>query len=869
MQHTCVVVDGNSLMHRAFHALPDMQTEDGVHTNAVYGFLSMLLKALTEIQPDYCAVAFDMHGPTFRHADMPDYKAGRKETDELLRPQFPLLRRVLTTMGIQQLECPAYEADDILGTLAARGERDGLRMLLITGDRDALQLVTEQTHVLYTRRGITDTTDFDPAAVLAQYGVTPAQVPDLKGLMGDASDNIPGVPGVGEKTAVKLLAQYGSLEAALDAADAELTGKLRERMLEHRALALLCKRIATITREVPLETRWADCRLDDMSGAVPLFEELEFSSLQKRLRRFCGGETARADAPAPSAVPAIMWADAVLLHDEAAVAAALPALLAPLASAPTLPPRVALHHGAEALTLAREDGARYTLPLALDLLSAGMDVVQAFSALAPLLTGACRLCAHDGKRLLTDLAAWGVPCGAVAEDTLLAAYLLNPLAKSYALGDLLPEGEAPAAHALLALLRAQRAALTEQGMLALYEDIEMPLMGALFDMERVGFQVDRAELARLGERFTADIERLRADIYRLTGVEGFNLNSPKQLGEVLFETLHLPAGRKTKSGWSTDAETLEGLADAHPAIPLLLTYRQLTKLNGTYIEGLLKLIDREGRVHTWFDQTATSTGRISSNEPNLQNIPVRTPLGREIRRAFVARPGWVLVDADYSQIELRILAHLSGDEGMTEAFRSGQDIHTRTAAEVYGVPMEEVTAAMRSAAKAVNFGIVYGISDFGLARNIGVSRAEAAAFIERYFARYPGVRRFMDEAVALGKTQGISTTLLGRRRPLPELSSANYNTRSFGERAAMNTPVQGTAADVIKLAMVRVAERLRRDGLAARLILQVHDELIVEAPAAEAETVCALLRACMENALQLAVPLVADVHVGASWYETK
>jgi DNA polymerase-1 len=427
------------------------------------------------------------------------------------------------------------------------------------------------------------------------------------------------------------------------------------------------------------------------------------------------------------------------------------------------------------------------------------------------------------------------------------------------------------AAALLSLLLRQRDALTEQDMLRLYEDIEMPLMHALFAMERVGFQVDRGELTRMGAAFSAEIQRLTAEIYRSTGVEGFNINSPKQLGEVLFETLGLPTGRKTKtkSGWSTDAETLEGLAGVHPAIAPLLEYRRLAKLQGTYVEGLLRLIDPEGRVHTWFDQTATATGRISSNEPNLQNIPVRTAQGREIRRVFVAKPGWVLVDADYSQIELRILAHLSGDPGMTEAFRLGQDIHTRTAAEVYGVPMDQVTPAMRSASKAVNFGIVYGISDFGLARNLDIPRAEAARFIERYFARYPGVRRYMDAAVAQGKAQGLSTTLLGRRRPLPELASANHNTRSFGERAAMNTPVQGTAADVIKLAMVRVADRLAAGGLEARLILQVHDELIIECPAAETEQVADLLRDCMEQALPLSVPLVADVHTGQSWYETK
>ncbi len=862
MQKTCVVIDGNSLMHRAFHALPDMETTGGVHTNAVYGFARMLLKILADVKPDYCAVAFDLHGPTFRHTDFPAYKAGRKPTDELLRPQFPLARRMLDTLGIRILECPSYEGDDILGTMAARGEAEGIRMLLVTGDRDALQLVTDHTHVIYTKRGVSDTTEFDPETVLAQYGVTPAQVPDLKGLMGDSSDNIPGVPGVGEKTAVKLLSAYGTLEAALDRADAEQTGKLRERLLEHRELALLSKKIATISREAPLQCSWEDCRVGTLSGAAAFFEEIEATSLLKALPK--------SGAVSPEAKPAaqVRWQPLRELEDEADVAEAVRELVAEA----TVPARIALYKTLDCVTLATEAGTRYRVPLGGgDLLSPGPDPVQVMAALAPLLRPPFSPCVHDGKRLLTDLAAAGIDVSGarLREDTMLAAYLLNPLAKSYAPEALLPGGTSVDAAALLELSLRQRAELAEQEMLSLYEDIEMPLMHVLLDMERVGFQVDRAELTRMGEAYSLEIRRLTEEIYAHTGEAAFNLNSPKQLGEILFEKLGLPAGRKTKSGYSTDAETLEGLVGVHPAIAPLLDYRRLSKLQGTYVEGLLKLIDSTGRVHTWFDQTATATGRISSNEPNLQNIPVRTELGREIRRVFIPRPGWLLIDADYSQIELRLLAHLSGDPGMTEAFLLGQDIHTRTAAEVYGVPMDQVTSAMRSASKAVNFGIVYGISDFGLARNLGISRGEAASFIERDFARYPGVRRYMDSAVAQGKVQGYSSTLLGRRRPLPELESSNYNTRSFGERAAMNTPVQGTAADVIKLAMVRVAEQLAEAKLAARLILQVHDELIVECPAEEAEQAAAILQRCMEQALPLSVPLVADVHTGHSWYETK
>jgi len=682
---------------------------------------------------------------------------------------------------------------------------------------------------------------------------------------------------VGEKTAVKLLATYGSLETALDRADAEQTGKLRERLLEHRELALLCKKIATIACDTPLTVDWEECRVGDLSGAAAFFEEIEALSLIKRL-------------PKPAAAAAVPPSDFAkgAPAQPAIVLASIAEIKAAVAGLPA--GRVALHRTQELVTFASDAGGpsyaiKMKMSSAPEQLTFASDINDlsetpvakseagtagaAWNALRPLLCPPYEPCVHDGKRLLTDLAAAGIDvAGArVHEDTMLAAYLLDPLRKSYALETLLP-GQAADAASLLALCRRQRRELAEQDMLALYQDIELPLLHVLLDMERRGFQVDRAELTRMGEAFSAEIRRLTAEIYRATGQE-FNLNSPKQLGEVLFDKLGLPAGKKTKSGWSTDAETLEGLAGIHPAIAPLLEYRRLAKLQGTYIEGLLKLIDGGGRVHTWFDQTATATGRISSNEPNLQNIPVRTARGREIRRAFVARPGWALVDADYSQIELRILAHLSGDAGMAEAFRLGQDIHTRTAAEVYGVPMEQVTGAMRSNSKAVNFGIVYGISDFGLARNLAISRSEAASFIERYFARYPGVRRFMDAAVAQGKALGVSTTLLGRRRPLPELSAGNYNTRSFGERAAMNTPVQGTAADIIKLAMVRTDARLAAGGFEGRLILQVHDELIVECPQEEAGRVAELLRACMEQAFPLDVPLVADVRIGPSWYDTK
>ena len=850
MPETFVLVDGNSLMHRAFHALPPLSNEDGVFTNAVFGFLSMLLKVVGDVRPAYMAVAFDLHGPTFRHKDYEAYKAGRKPTAPELRPQFDLVYECLDAMGVRRLTCPTFEADDILGTMARRCEEAGVYALLVTGDRDSMQLVSETTNVLYTRRGVSDVTLYTPGQVLADFGVTPAQIPDLKGLMGDASDNIPGVPGIGEKTAVKLLSAYGTLENALDHAETDLKGKQRERLIEGRMSGLMSKQIATITRHVPLDgVSLDDCRLGDMSGALPLFAKLQLRTLAARLSQLCG-------APVPARetdAAAVSWKDEQALGSESAVGR----WLSETESAPEL----ALLMDECRVTLAAPGGARAAIPFAEGLLGDGLDPAQALAALSPLLTGTRPLILFGAKRLMTQAAQWGLSVSAPVEDVQLMAYLLAPQRGKYDV----PESAA----ALYEQYLSSKAKLEEQGMARLYRDVELPLLHTLYAMECEGFFVDREELSRLGAQYNAQIASLKDEIFRLCDTEPFNLNSTQQLGDVLFNKLGLPARKKTARGYSTDAETLQELSELHPAIERILLYRQISKLNSTYIEGLTKLIGADGRIHTWFDQTIAATGRISSSEPNLQNIPVRTPMGREIRRAFIARPGCQLVDADYSQIELRLLAHLSGDEAMCDAFTRGQDVHARTAAEVYGVPLENVTPAMRTSAKAVNFGIVYGISDFGLASQLHISRREAAEFIERYFARYPAIRRFMDECVAQGKSAGYSVTMYGRRRPLPELSDSNYVRRQFGERAAMNTPVQGAAADIIKIAMNAVRERLSCEGLRAKLILQVHDELIVEAPLEETERVGALLRQCMEGAAELRVPLVADVHAGRSWYDTK
>ncbi len=852
MRETCVIVDGHSLMHRAFHALPLMDA-DGVYTNAVHGFLSMLLRVFREQQPQYCAVAFDDPAPTFRHESYPEYKAGRKSMDEELRSQFPLVKEILAAMGIGVVTLPGYEADDLLGSIARQANQKDIHALLVTGDKDALQLVNDGTTMLMTRRGISDVLMLTPPVVKEQYGVTPEQVTDWKGLMGDSSDNIPGVPGVGEKTAVKLLAEYGTLEGVLAHAG-EVKGKLGERLRENVDKARFSRELATINREAPYQAPFGDWTLDHLANGLPMLRQYQLNTLAAELTRMTAQqqqarvETQEEDKPL----------------EELEGISALQAFLEP-----AKPGQLCVLLAEDALTVHRGDGQAARLALASgqqDLFSAQSQPTdeEALRTLSPALTR-CGLITHGAKRFLHRLQAQKLPIPEIKEDTLILSYLHNPQERSYALSSFAQ----PDARGVALLLKKQLAQVQEDGMEDLYRQIELPLVRVLFDMEVAGFQVDRAPLEDMGQRFTAQTAQLQEEIYTLTGQRGFNINSPQQLGKVLFEDLKLPSKRKTRTGWSTDADTLESIADMHPAVPKILEYRQIVKLNGTYIDGLLRKVGKSGRIHTTFDQTGTATGRISSNEPNLQNIPIRTEMGREIRRAFVAAPGHVLVDGDYSQIELRVLAHMSGDEAMCDAFVRGQDIHTRTAAEINGVPMQQVTGAMRSAAKAVNFGIVYGISDFGLANNIGVSRKRAGDFISRYFERYPGVHAFMEKAKKDGYLNEYAATLYGRRRYLKELKASNVNLRNFGERVAMNTPIQGTAADIIKAAMVRVHHRLQQEGLKARLILQVHDELLVEAPENERDQVVTLLRDCMENVIKLRVPLISDIKSGYSWYDTK
>ena len=849
MRDLFLCVDGNSLMHRAFHALPLMDA-DGVYTNAVHGFLAMLLKVFKDYEPRYAAVAFDLHAPTFRHKAYAEYKAGRKSTPDELRMQFPIIKEILSAMHIGVLTAEGYEADDILGTIAKKcTESDALRAMLLTGDKDALQLVTDEAQVLFTRKGISETILFTPPMVKEIFGVTPRQVTDWKGLMGDTSDNIPGIPGVGEKTAVKLLDEYGTLENVLENGE-NIKGKLGEKVRTFKDQALFSKDLATIRPTAPISFDLKEYETNRLMGGMELLKKYHLGQISQRLTQLCG-DTLPEEAIQEETVEDLSFEP---LTDFASVTQFL-------ADIPKGAP-VALHAGETEVTLRTEKKAG-KVTLRQDMLSEGLDPDEAMEALKTLFETST-LVVHDGKRLMHILSRYGIHPPRILFDTMLGAYLLNPQEKSYSLSAFARDD----AQGVWQLYRMQEVRIRKQGMEKLYREVELPLSYVLFDMEQEGFRTDARVLEALGRQWKDMTENLLKEVYALTGVT-FNLNSPQQLGKVLFETMGLPHGKKTARGYSTDADTLENLREHHPVIGKILEYRQVVKLSSTYVDALLSKMDKDGRIHSFFDQTGTSTGRISSSEPNLQNIPVRTEMGREIRRAFIPRDGWVLFDADYSQIELRILAHLSQDQNMMDAFLKNQDVHTRTASEVFEVPMEEVTGDMRRSAKAVNFGLVYGISEFGLARNIGISRREAGDFINRYFARYPGVKQFMDDAVKTGYQEGCATTVMGRRRMLPELKSSNQNVRAFGERAAMNTPVQGTAADIIKLSMVRVHRALKEKNLKARLILQVHDELIIECPKDELAQVEMLLRDCMENAVQMRVPLSVEAKHGESWYETK
>lgn len=841
-----LLIDGNSLLNRAFYAMPLLTAPDGRYTNAVYGFVNMLMSAFAQAEPTHAAVAFDRREPTFRHRQYSGYKQGRKPMPEELAEQFPLLREVLEAMNISTIDLAGYEADDLIGTLSRICEQEGGECVILSGDKDNLQLVSDKTTVWITRKGISQTEKFTPEHLLEAMGLTPAQIIDYKALAGDTSDNIPGIQGVGEKTALKLLEDYNNVENLLANAQS-IKGKLGERVRQSSQDAVLSKQLATIDRFVPITFTMQDCiyRPQDNKVLRELFTSLEFKSLLAKLPQ---------EGPTEAFVEAVFDTPQTVELDVDKLSSSL--------TASTL----AVYFDSEesAIYLAQDTTVQYRIALALNFAFEGVTPDLLYPELSRLFEGK-KIISYHCKELMHELGF----AFEVKGDIMVAEYLLDSLKGDYPLFDIIKKyGTDRSASAMLFIHERELAELEKQGMLLLYNDIEIPLTGVLYSMEECGFTVDCDMLKELGHVFGERIDALSHTIFELAG-EVFNINSTKQLGEILFEKLGLPHGRKTKTGYSTSIEVLQSLEGDHAIIQPIMQYRQLQKLKSTYIDGMLPLPDAFGRVHSSFNQTITATGRISSTEPNLQNIPVRTELGRIIRKAFVPKQGCVLIDGDYSQIELRVLAHLSGDEVLINAFKEGQDIHSATAASVFGVNIEDVTKEQRSAAKAVNFGIVYGISDYGLSQNLGVSVQTAGKYISGYLDKFSGVRDFMQRCKSEAKINGYAVTMMGRKRPCPELESSNYNTRSFGERVAMNTPVQGSAADIIKLAMVQVDKALKEKNMRTRLILQVHDELILEAPLEEKDTAEALLKECMESCVRLAVELKVDSNTGASWYETK
>ncbi len=868
-----MVIDGNSILNRAFYGVRLLTNHEGLPTNAVYGFLAALFKLRDAEKPDRTIVCFDVKGKTFRHEKFDTYKATRKGMPDELAVQLPVVKDVLDKMGITRAELQGYEADDLLGTISRKAEENGDSCVIVTGDRDSLQLIGRGTTVslVTSKMGYEN---YDTRKFEEKYGFGPEKLIDLKALMGDSSDNISGVPGVGEKTAMQLLHDFGSLDGIYEnLSDERIKKGVRTKLENGEQAAKDSYWLATIDRSAPLQLDVSNIpeETEDKEGLYKLLAKLEFKSFITRLG--LSGESAKRELPEVRAIRVSGLNEALTLFDSMSdeVPAIIPETLG-------------------ALCFLKDCTANVLFG---DDFGIDWDTV-----LRRVFDGTLKLVLHDAKPVAAALIEKGIEPKGIVFDTCLAAYLLDPTQTGYELPKVslaylnteLPELDlddpasvsplggqddamnACASHvsAISAIYDETKEKLEILGMHELYYSIELPLMRVLAEMEVAGCAVEPGQLREFGKKLDLRINELSKDIYKYANGE-FNINSPKQLGEVLFEKLGLPVQKKTKTGYSTNVEVLEKLADKHEIIPAILEYRQLTKLKGTYVDGLLKVISpKDGRIHTHFQQTVTATGRLSSTEPNLQNIPVRTELGREMRKMFVAGgEGLVLVDADYSQIELRVLAHISGDAHMISAFNSGEDIHSSTAAKVYHVPLEEVTPQMRSSCKAVNFGIVYGISDFSLSQDIGVSRKEAGEFINAYFESYPGVRKYMELSKESAKEKGYSETLLGRRRSLPELKSRNFNTRSFGERVAMNTPIQGTAADIIKIAMLRVWNRLKKENLKSRLILQVHDELILESPIEEQEYAEKLLKEEMESAFKMDAPLVAEAKSGHSWYDTK
>ena len=937
-----VLIDGHSIINRAFYGVPELTNSKGLHTNAIYGFLNIMFKIIEEEQPDHMSVAFDVKHPTFRHEKYPEYKGTRKPMPPELHEQVPVLKDVLKAMDITTVERPGYEADDIIGTIARNAEKEGYDVTIVSGDRDLLQLVTDKVmlRIPKTRGGKTVVENYDPALVMETYHITPAQITDLKGLMGDSSDNIPGLPGVGEKTATNLLVEYGTVENVIAHRDEVTAKKPREALFEHADLAVLSKELATIKTDCELDYNIEDATLDNIYNeeACEKIRILEFKSM---LERFSANMKSGASETSDEKEKAMEIVTAV---ESGEIKEACDKILAGLKKDDNGDNSSAgINIGESVLALAievknldkieesdgGETGGQSEMPMFasaeesdLPLFAYAKESAEAYVKVAAYIgksisgnnnnnsaSGCDNLVTYFVLKSRKDIQTVGdmikqaLTCTKVfmfdvksaigvfgleysenIGDAGIAAYLLNPLKESYDAADLALEylneryqiyddehrKEALCEDCMIigksydVLFKK----LEETGMYDLYKDIEMPLVFSLYDMEQVGIRANKEELKAYGEGLVSRIAELEEIIYTLAG-EQFNINSPKQLGVILFDKLKLPYAKKTKTGYSTSAEILEKLKNEDPIVSSVLEYRHLTKLKSTYADGLAEYISDDGRIHGKFNQTVTATGRISSTEPNLQNIPVRMELGRKIRKVFVPEDGCIFLDADYSQIELRVLAHMSGDESLIQAYNEGQDIHSMTASKVFHVPVSEVTSELRRKAKAVNFGIVYGISAFGLSQDLNIPKKEADDYIKRYFETYPKIKSFLDGLVESAKEKGYSVTEYGRRRPIPELASSNFMQRSFGERVAMNAPIQGTAADIMKIAMINVDRRLRAEKLKTRIVLQVHDELLLEVPSDEEEAAAKVLKEEMVNAAHLSVAMSVDVQKGKDWYEAK
>lgn len=871
MSSKIVLIDGHSILNRAFYGLPDLTNAEGLHTNAIYGFLTIMFKLLEEEKPEYLTVAFDVHAPTFRHKMYAEYKGTRKPMADELRQQVPVIKEVLHAMGVKTIECAGLEADDLIGTLSNRCENEGMEVTVISGDRDLLQLATEHVKIRIpkTKQGKTEIEDYYAKDVEERYQVTPKEFIDLKALMGDTADNIPGVPSIGEKTATKIITQYHSIEEAHEHVDELKPPRASKALSEHWDLAVLSKELATINVKADFPYELSEAKLGNLytEEAYIFFQKLEFKNL---LSRFDVSAPANKVEDGFKIITSKSEAEKVFVQAEEA--STIGAVI--FKDLENVLPLFADQAGLGGIGLCFSKEESYCIKVEKDitgewLLKKLADVAQKAETYAMF-------------HLKESMEQVTIRNQANCFDVSVAAYLLNPLKNNYTWEDVAREHlglmidekidqdmkacyESYVNYASVEVLRQK---LRDTKMDTLFRDIEMPLVFTLFDMEQNGIRVEADALKQYGDQLAGKIAELEKEIYEEAG-ETFNINSPKQLGVVLFENMKLPGGRKTKTGYSTAADVLEKLAPEHPVVAKILEYRQYTKLKSTYADGLANYIQDDGRIHGKFNQTITATGRISSTEPNLQNIPVRMELGRLIRKVFIPEEGYRFVDADYSQIELRVLAHCSGDEHLIQAYKEQSDIHRITASQVFHIPFDEVTPQQRRNAKAVNFGIVYGISSFGLSQDLSITRKEAAKYIDDYFATYPGIKTFLDHAVTHAKEEGYVVTLFGRRRPVPELSSSNFMQRSFGERVAMNSPIQGAAADIIKIAMIRVNQRLKDQKMKSRLVLQVHDELLIEAYEPELDEVQNILKEEMEHAAELKVPLEIDMHTGDNWYEAK